>query len=340
MARVPDRTSFGNESTYGGELTTNAVGPNGITAQSNELAAALLQGYLLTDDAYGTRAGVAVNEHELFVPDVALGRLVETPEDIDAAIDKFLDPAFDGTLDPATANSALVTGFDFMIDGAQEVASNLEENGKTVDSSLIGDSWTADDLRSKLFGGAAPGVASINTHFDESYLLPAHEFDAQNQLDLFGAAELVDPAHRAALARRLLFTMGCHSGLSVADVSLGTTTDWAQAITGENQGGLFAGNTGYGLGDDAIVALSERLMALYAKALDGSVTAGHALMIAKQQYLATTPVLTPYDEKSLQQVVFYGLPMYALGGTIPADNLSAQRLSNISTRPRLRAPAA
>ena len=82
--------------------------------------------------------------------------------------------------------------------------------------------------------------------------------------------------------------MGCHSGLSVSDVSLGNTTDWAQAITGTKQGGLFAGNTGYGLGDDTSVALAERLMALYAKALDGTVTAGRAMMIAKQQYLATT----------------------------------------------------
>ena len=53
----------------------------------------------LTDDAYGTTAGIAVNEHELFVPDVALGRLVETPEDMVAAINTFLDPANDGTLD-------------------------------------------------------------------------------------------------------------------------------------------------------------------------------------------------------------------------------------------------
>ena len=60
-------------------------------------------------------------------------------------------------------------------------------------------------------------------------------------------------------------------------------------------------------------------MALYAQELDGTVSAGRALMIAKQQYLATTQVLTPYDEKVLQQVVFYGLPMYELGGADPGD---------------------
>ena len=130
MARVPDRTAIGNEGTYGSEVMTNVVGPNGITSKSNELAAALLNGYSLTDDAYGTTAGIAVNEHELFVPDVALGRLVETPEDIVASMDTFLDPANHGTLDAASANSALVTGYDFMTDGAQQVASEPRGDGQ------------------------------------------------------------------------------------------------------------------------------------------------------------------------------------------------------------------
>jgi hypothetical protein len=321
MARVPDRTSFGNESTFGSEVMSGS--------QSNELAAALSNGYTLTDDAYGTNAGIAVNEHELFVPDVALGRLVETPEDIASAMKTYEDG--NGTLDPATANSAMVTGYDFMIDGAQQVAANLRANGKTVDDSLIGNSWSAQDVRNKLFGGgvgSAPDIISLNTHFDESHMLPAQERNASNNLDLFTTADLA--ANQGALARRLLFSMGCHAGLSVSDVSVGSTNDWAQAITGANQKGLFAGNTGYGLGDDQTVALSERLMALYAQELDGTSSAGRALMLAKQKYLGTTQVLSPYDEKALQQVVFYGLPFYGLGGVIPANNASVRLLSSVS----------
>ena len=127
------------------------------------------------------------------------------------------------------------------------------------------------------------------------------------------SAELTDPAHRGDLARRLLSRWGVTPASRSPTSRSAAQLDWAQAITGAKQGGLFAGNTGYGLGDDATVALAERLMALYAQALDGTVSAGAALMIAKQQYLATTQVLTPYDEKVLQQVVFYGLPMYSLG---------------------------
>ena len=213
-----------------------------------------------------------------------------------------------------------------MTDGAEQVASNLEATGKTVDDSLIGDTWSAQDVRDKLFGGAAPGISSLNTHFDQTHLLPAQERDADNHLDLLGAVELTDPAHPGALARRLLFTMGCHAGLSVSDISLGNTTDWAQAVTGADQGGLFAGSTGYGLGDDQLVALTERLMALYADELDGTVSAGRALMIAKQKYLASTQVLTPYDEKVLQQVVFYGLPMYACSAAPSPRPIQSVRL--------------
>ena len=107
---------------------------------------------MLTDDAYGTTAGLSVNDHELFVPDVALGRLVETPEDITASISTYLTNS--GRLDPSTAASALVTGADFMKDGAQGVATALSANGVAVDSSLIGDTWTATDLTGKLLPAA------------------------------------------------------------------------------------------------------------------------------------------------------------------------------------------
>ena len=46
-------------------------------------------------------------------------------------------------------------------------------------------------------------------------------------------------------------------------------------------------NTGYGLGDTTEVAYSERLDALFARKLDGSLTLGQALALAKQDYIGT-----------------------------------------------------
>ena len=120
---------------------------------------------------------------------------------------------------------------------------------------------------------------------------------------------------------RLLFSMGCHAGLSVSDVSLGLSgsidaalePDWAQQLAGV--GDLLVGNTGYGYGDTDIVAASEKLMTYFAQRLDGSLTIGDALHLAKQRYSADVPLVTPYDEKVLQEVVMYGLPMYRVDTT-------------------------
>ena len=197
-----------------------------------------------------------------------------------------MTPPTSATLDPRQRNSAIVTGYDFMKDGAQQVASNLEANGKSVDDSLIGNSWSAQNVRDKLFGGSAPAIDSLNTHFDQSHMLPTEETNAQHQLDLFSTSELTGPAHQGDLARRLLFSMGCHAGLSVSDVSLGSTTDWAQAITGANQGGAVRRQHRLRPRRHRPRRPRERLMALTRRSSTARLTAGRALMLAKQQYLA------------------------------------------------------
>ncbi len=122
------------------------------------------------------------------------------------------------------------------------------------------------------------------------------------------------------LAGHVLFTMGCHAGLSVPDAYVPGTTaadtatklDWAQALS---QAGvsIYVANTGYGIGDTTSVAYSERIMALYAKELDGSLTAGQALVYAKQAYFGSLGAVGVYDLKVLQQVAFYGLPFWYVG---------------------------
>ncbi len=114
--------------------------------------------------------------------------------------------------------------------------------------------------------------------------------------------------------------MGCHAGLSVPDAYVpGTTTadnalklDWAQALS-EAGVSIYVANTGYGIGDTTSVAYSERLMGLYAKELDGSLTAGQALVYAKQAYYGSLGAVGVYDLKVLQQVAFYGLPFWYVG---------------------------
>ena len=148
--------------------------------------------------------------------------------------------------------------------------------------------------------------------------------------DLFTTDDLA--AHPGALAGRLVFTMGCHAGLQVPDVLLSSgdplSKDWAEGYAQE--GALLAANSGYGLGDTNTVAYSERLMTLFAKRLDGSLTIGQALAAAKADYYSSLGVIGVYDSKVLQEAVFYGLPFYSVGPSpVPAPARPAARADTL-----------
>ena len=128
-----------------------------------------------------------------------------------------------------------------------------------------------------------------------------------------------------ALEQSLIFSMGCHSGLSVSDITIGATTDdWAQTLSDARS--LYVGNTGYGYGDTKIVAYTEHLMSLFAQQVtspfdlgDGttvaSSTVGQALTWAKNEYVSGLPAFSVYDEKAVMESTFYGLPFYRVGTT-------------------------
>ncbi len=298
FARVRDATVYSNEREYAMEVGDD----------QSPLTSALALGYLLSDDPYADANPLLVGTRELFVPDLAVGRLVEQPEEIVTALGNYV--TFEGELDPTTA---LSTGYDFLEDGADAVTSALTANGLSTQS-LITDTWTADDLDAAL--NQAPDVASVNAHFDHFRALPAEQDRTGRQDDLYTLGEFADDT-AAGLEGALLFSMGCHAGLSVSDVTVSglRQADWAQTITGV--GGVFAGNTGYGYGDDAVVGATEDLMRRFATGLDGTLTIGQAMSQAKQQYIAATSVVTPFDEKVAAQVVVYGMPQLRIGDGSP-----------------------
>jgi uncharacterized repeat protein (TIGR01451 family) len=303
MARVPDLTQLSNESDYAADLAFTG---------GNALRASVLTGHILTDDAYGDGNPIPWLDRELYVPEIAVGRLVETPEEIVAALENFQDAG--GALDP---QSALTTGYDFLADGAQAVDSSLGAHvGAANAQELINDIWTLTDLISAFLDATPPDIASINAHYDHFRALPAIGNTTGDESDLF-TTQQVD-ALSPGLPGRIIFSMGCHSGLNVADVLVSTAgprvLDWPQVYA--QQGALYAANTGYGYGDTAAIALSERLMALFAERLDGSMTVGQALTFAKQEYFAGLGVYGVYDEKALVEATFYGLPMYQVGPAV------------------------
>jgi len=307
FARIADGTTQSNERDYG---TSTFAGENNVEAD------ALSEGYYFSDDPYAASTPLNVGTTTLYLPQLAVGRLVETPTEIVSALNRFVSSH--GVLD---ASAALSTGYSFLSSGAQLVATNLAKvSGRSV-ATLINETWTHQQLDQALTASPTPGLDSVNAHFDYSRALPAAGNTDGNQTDLFTTQD-IRSAPTNAYAGRLLFSMGCHSGLDVNDFEVaasGVTTpvdDWAKTFA--DSGALWVGNTGFGYGDTATVAYSAKLMAGFADHLDGSESVGTALSDAKQAYAAGGAVLSPYDMKALMESTLYGLPMYRLNSTPPS----------------------
>ena len=298
QALVPDGTTIGNENSYN---------PGVQRGKDSSTTAALKAGYVFTDTPYGASSGYAVNASELYVPDRPVGRLVETPGDITASLQRFLDA--NGVLDPETVSSAFVSGYDFVADGARATAAELRAQGATVNE-LDSETWTRADLRAGLIGGN-PDIASLSGHFDHNRALPALGNSTGDESDTFTTSDVTGAGN---LARALVFSIGCHSGLSVPDVELALTdkTDWAQVFSAE--GAAYLANTGYGYGDSDLVAFSERLQVLFTQQLRTGAPTGAAMMAAKQAYFSELAAIGPYDAKVLAEYTMYGLPMWTVGG--------------------------
>ena len=315
MAALPDRTAYSNEATFARDILTDGRG--------NEVSGALGAGYLLSDDPYATSAGIAISgaDHQLYLPDRNVGRLVETGPQILQQLTNFVD--YNGRLDPGTlpgVSTATVTGYDFLADGANAVATDL--GGIATTTSRTDENWNKVDYLA-LFTNGGGDIISPNAHYDYESLLPAADDNTYFTNDkLVSTADLTGPNASRRPDRSVIFSMGCHAGLSVSDVQLGVSAlDWAELYAGGNNAWL--GHTTFGYGDTEIVAYSERLSVLFAQRLvdlaTGSPSApeslGAAIRSAKHDYLAGTLVLSPYDEKILQSFTYYGLPMYTIGGT-------------------------
>ena len=316
-------------------------------ADSSSSQAALRRNQVLSQDAYGADVEVHLKGATVAVPDLAVGRLVETPAEIRAALQRYAD--LDGRLPAPT--SALVTGYDFLTDGADEVSAALDAGlgaGRTTDLITDGDvppstrtagqpdrrhSWTADNLRAELLG-ERHDIVYLAGHFSANSALAA---DYETSLV---TTEVRDSA-TADLENTLVLSAGCHSGYNIVDPhavpGLTERLDWPQVMADE--GAVLIAGTGYQYGDTDFVEYSERLYAGVTSQLrvgTGPVALGSALVRAKQDYLATTPVLSGIHQKALAEATLYGLPMLSLDlphGRLPEPDAGPHTTQAVATGP-------
>ncbi|MHC2999870.1 hypothetical protein [Microbacterium sp. HJ5] len=336
FAPVAQHTAQFNEASHAAQLKlTEQLDGSACPADLSEgeidpcatpLSAAAAGDFILSDDPYGLADAYQSLGGYLYVPTVAVGRLVDSPDQIRGQLDRFRYA--DGMLD---ADSALTGGYGAWAELPQLVSENLAWRLGGGDEALP-EPWSKDDAESRLFpddDSDAPRIVSLNTHADERRLLAGvdgAEGGAADEADIIDADdhappdvppadEVFDPnAATSPLDGSLVFMIGCHAGNNLPAAYYGDdATDWADVFS---PAGGFVGNTGFGLANNVTTALSERLLALYADWIgvqteDGAVSSGGALAFAKQSYLGGLGLYTGYDEKVLMQSVYYGIPMYA-----------------------------
>ena len=305
--RVADNTPRQSEKTY---TEVDANHPTGAALRAN---------YFLTDDFYADREPTPQNSGELYIPDVAIGRLIETPNDMIALIDAFLAQP------TTTVEQVLVTGYDFVQDTAQGDCTDWKQvfaSDPSKVACLIGTNWSKQEFSNlQLQTSSVFKVQSINGHAN-------HHAEGVAAGGNIGADEVL--AANIDLSGGLIYTLGCHAGLNVPETNSISPLDLPEAFLKKRSN--YIGNTGYGWGLLNNIGLSEKVIRLFTKELlkAETVSMGKALANAKNLYFEQDQNFSAYDEKVMQQLIFYGLPMFAirsngsssLGDEFPGVDLS------------------
>ena len=317
-------------------------------ADTSASQASLRWNNVLGQDAYGAQTDLDLKGGVLPVPDLAVGRLVETPDEIGGMIDDYL-ALTNGTL-PRPQRS-LVTGYDFLTGAADSVEADfvagmapttvhdqLITNQGVPTSTVTGPSgpsrttsWTATDLSNVLLG----------SHHDLVFL--AGHFSGNSALAADYTTSIVTDqlaARPGVLTDALVFSAGCHSAYNIVDgdgvTGVTNPLDWAQAMA--RQRATFIGGTGYQYADTDFVAYSALLYAGFAAQLRSGtagtpVAVGAALVQAKRNYLSAHATLSGLDRKSLLEATLFGLPM--TGVDLPGRAQAPVTPAPIATSPVL-----
>ena len=310
--RLSDLTSLSPEIDNAQEL---AFTTNNLT-QGNSTYASSALNTILSDGAYGAFRRVTFLGHDLPLAQVSVSRLVETPEEIGGQFTQYI--AAQGQLN---IGSALTTGDDFFVDGAQAAQAGLgnqfslstASNDALYPSATL---WTRQDLLQHFFQkpGGAPSVGALYAHYNHWLAQPAKLSAPPVEGDFLTTGDV-------ASGPSLLFTIGCHSAFSLPDTIGGPIApadtkrqlDWPQAYS-QKLAAVYIGNTGFGYGDTKTIDLSERLMRGFAQGLNTGGTIGEQWVRALHDYYSTAGLYDVVDEKVMVEANMYGLPFYGFSG--------------------------
>ncbi len=286
--------------------------------------AALSTNHILTDDYYAdaTPKLQRLMDREFHLPDLRIGRLVETPEQMGAVIDAYL--AVGGKID---FRRAFVAGSDTYSNGANRVKQILDTDLGEVER-LDEDGEDPYDIADGLNRGNTINVLGLHGDHGNIYRKEDRAKFAAKRLDQFVEAEKMQGS--------IVLNYASHGGLNVDD---------SRGEQGEDLSGVFAskgvtgyiGSTAYTAGSNESVGFTEDLASRFVHSLVAgkeSATIGEAFCEAKREYvinehngvrnsnLSDDEIRNNIgeDEKVVSGMNLYGLPMYTVtSSNAPGD---------------------
>ncbi|WP_322489710.1 peptidase [Chloroflexus sp.] len=308
--RLPDLTTIANEADYLEYLKTIDARSNGasLISPDNPLGAALRNRMMLSDNPYGADRPYRFYGFPLFVPRLAVGRLVEQPAEIADFLRRNQPGWEEDTILLAAQEynprSASITGYDFLIDGANAITHTLTQatSISVTKRTTINNTWSRSDFENNwleqplnatgffttpvdVFSRTNTLLSSLNAHFDHWQIIPAVErgsdpnFPADRILgasygEITSSCDFYPMLCPGFFYNTIYYSVGCHSGYNVPTSAIIQArdlpssyyaADFAQAFN--RHAGNWIGNTGYGYGTLDGVDYSERLAALLTQEL-------------------------------------------------------------------------
>ncbi|KAA1190087.1 hypothetical protein F0M18_13560 [Pseudohalioglobus sediminis] len=354
---LPDETQTGNEALFAADLLTLPGTPLGV---------AISEGYMLTDAFYVDADPQPFNGRLLYLEDISISRLVETPGEILANAQRFVETG--GVINILSVEAGTPgagtqsTGYDFFIDGTDVINDILDSDYPGTNTTRNDDSWDAATLRCQFFGAGEncskpiSAVNAVNAHMSYNAGLTAKGFNCQYRPQMFPelcADEIIDPLGEVFLSTEsasiyedpdadgpaiaingVTFSIGCHSGLSVPDAwglpeILDLPLDPAKDWVQEL--GTWVGSYNFAYGDtDVADRGTEGIMPLVIANFAEGMSLGQALTEAKWQYGAGLFEFGVYDEKSLVGLNLFGMPQATLESSVTTSTLATSAAGSAS----------
>jgi parallel beta-helix repeat protein len=260
--------------------------PNPLSESIDE---ALSSNQFISDEFYTRLEGDRV---------LAVGRLVEKPDEIIRAIDMFFN-YYQLTPKSIFVTSCETLGYEFMYDGSEECYQEWCKRINTTFKYRYKKGSNYGQPHEIIDGICNSSVAAIFLHanYDQFEVPPG---EGVGKMGYLKAGEL------KTLNGSVIYSIGCHAGLTIPNV-----TDLPQSFLSHGTIAYIA-PTGYGLGGVITVAGHERLLDYLTKRIARGEDVGFALLNAKNDYYLDNFHMDTVDEKVLRSLTLYGFPMYTI----------------------------